>query len=59
MTGIEYRQIHGDPATWTDLEYEQFTQYATPGDPRPARELLARLHKTRQHTTTDDYQPAA
>lgn len=43
MTGRQFRQLHGDPATWTDDEYEQFAQYATPGDPAPARELLARL----------------
>jgi hypothetical protein len=43
MTGREYRRLHGDPADWTDDEYEQFAECATPGDPTPARELLARL----------------
>lgn len=43
MTGTQFRQTHGDPATWTDDEYEQFAECATPGDPQPARELLARL----------------
>lgn len=53
MTGIEFRTTHGDPATWNDDEYELFADCATPGDPRPARELLARLNTP---TTT---QPAA
>lgn len=57
MTGIEFRNLHGDPAQWTDTEYEQFAHCATPGDPRPARELLARLKNRQQNTT--DYQPAA
>lgn len=43
MTGTQFRKLHGDPATWTDDEYEQFAECATPGDPEPARELLARL----------------
>lgn len=45
MTGTQFRQAHGDPATWTDTEYEQFAECATPGDPSRARELLARLNK--------------
>ncbi len=57
MTGPEFRQAHGDPADWTDDEYEQFAQYATPGDPAPAQELLARLKASKY--TTNDYQPAA
>ena len=57
MTGLEFRETHGDPATWDDDEYELFADCATPGDPQPARELLARL-KARQQATTD-YQPAA
>lgn len=57
MTGIEFRQLHGDPAGWTDREYEDFAQCTTPGDPTPARELLARL-KT-DPTQATDYQPAA
>lgn len=57
MTGSEFRKLHGDPAQWTDREYEDFAQYATPGDPRPARELLARLKARTQ--TAPDYQPAA
>lgn len=58
MTGREFRTLHGDPADWTDTEYEQFAGCATPGDPTPARELLARL-KANKQTTTDDYTPAA
>ncbi|MFC9891550.1 hypothetical protein [Streptomyces pilosus] len=57
MTGIEFRETHGDPAGWTDDEYELFAECATPGDPGPARELLARL-KARKQTNTD-YTPAA
>lgn len=51
MTGIEFRETHGDPATWDDDEYELFAECATPGDPRPARELLARLKASKQPTT--------
>lgn len=43
MTGTDYRTQHGDPARWTDREFEEFEQYATPGDPAPAREVLARI----------------
>jgi hypothetical protein len=57
MTGIQFRRTHGDPATWTDDEYELFEQYAIPGDPRPARELLALLAHTPQPAT--DPAPAA
>jgi hypothetical protein len=57
MTGLEFRETHGDPATWDDDEYELFAECATPGDPRPARELLARLKASKQ--TTTDHQPAA
>jgi hypothetical protein len=56
MTGTQFRQTHGDPADWTDDEYEQFAECATPGDPTPARELLARLAKQRNQT---DLTPAA
>jgi hypothetical protein len=56
MTGREYRRLHGDPATWSDDEYEQFAECATPGDPTPARDLLARLAKQHKHT---DLTPAA
>lgn len=52
MTGSEYRKEHGDPATWTDTEYEQFEQYATPGDPAHAREVLARLNASKTDLTT-------
>ena len=57
MTGTQFRHLHGDPARWTDDEYEQFAECATPGDPQPARELLARIKARKQPTT--DYQPAA
>ncbi|MEU0656100.1 hypothetical protein ABZ485_28180 [Streptomyces albogriseolus] len=43
MTGRRFRKTHGDPAQWDDDEYDLFAAYATPGDPTPARELLARL----------------
>ncbi|MFE6412568.1 hypothetical protein ACFVOR_37175 [Streptomyces sp. NPDC057837] len=56
MTGTQFRQLHGDPADWTDQEYDLFADCATPGDPTPARELLARLNNP---TQTTDYQPAA
>jgi hypothetical protein len=52
MTGSQFRQLHGDPATWTDDEYTHFEEIATPGDPKPARDLLARLH-AQQPTHTD------
>jgi len=39
MTGTEYRAQHGDPATWTDVEYEQYGLVATPGKPVPAEVL--------------------
>ncbi|MFF8910627.1 hypothetical protein [Streptomyces olivaceoviridis] len=32
MTGIEYREQHGDPATWDDTEYEAFQAWAQPAD---------------------------
>ncbi|MFE1451985.1 hypothetical protein [Streptomyces olivaceoviridis] len=35
MTGIEYRQQHGDPATWDDTEYEAFQAWAQPTDQAP------------------------
>ena len=57
MTGIEFRETHGDPATWNDDEYELFADCATPGDPQPAREHLARLKASKQ--TAPDYTPAA
>lgn len=49
MTGLQYRNTHGDPATWTDTEYEQYGQIATPADkPVPA----AVLDYLRQPPTT-------
>ncbi|WP_461712172.1 hypothetical protein [Streptomyces sp. DSM 41013] len=51
MTGPEFRRIHGEPDQWTDDEYELFADYATPGDPKPAHDLLARLNA--QHTKND------
>lgn len=40
MTGIEFRETHGDPATWTDDEYEDYfditTQQTTDTDYTPA-----------------------
>lgn len=56
MTGIEFRATHGDPAGWDDDQYDLFAACATPGDPQPARELLARLNA---HTQTTVRQPAA
>jgi len=53
MTGTQFRALHGDPTKWTDDEYEQFAECATPGDPQPARELLARLKAERTQTTSD------
>ncbi|MGQ4393780.1 hypothetical protein ACN6K5_003566 [Streptomyces violaceoruber] len=47
MTGPEFRRIHGEPAQWTDDEYELFAECATPGDPKPAHDLLARLKTDR------------
>ncbi|MCF0086702.1 MULTISPECIES: hypothetical protein [unclassified Streptomyces] len=32
MTGIEFRQQHGDPAQWDDSEYEAFLAWATPAN---------------------------
>ncbi|MFD8488643.1 hypothetical protein [Streptomyces sp. NPDC059712] len=51
MTGSQFRQTHGDPAQWTDTEYEQFADCATPGDPKPAHDLLARLKNQNANTT--------
>ena len=45
MTGIEFREGHGDPADWTNNEYEGYFAWATPSAPAPP--------------TPDDYQPAA
>lgn len=39
MTGTEFRDNHGDPAKWSDLEYEQYGQVATPGKPVPDKVL--------------------
>ncbi|MEV5703462.1 hypothetical protein AB0L55_39045 [Streptomyces anthocyanicus] len=47
MTGPEFRRIHGEPAQWTDDEYELFAECANPGDPKPAHDLLARLKTDR------------
>jgi hypothetical protein len=51
VTGNQFRRLHGDPTNWSDDEYEQFAECATPGDPTPARELLARLAEQRKQTT--------
>lgn len=63
MTGTQFRKLHGDPAGWSDDEYEQFAECATPGDPEPARVVLARLREhlpTNLPTTTGPgFQPAA
>jgi hypothetical protein len=29
MTGIEFRETHGDPATWDDDEYEAYFAWTT------------------------------
>ncbi|NUS82689.1 MAG: hypothetical protein HOY75_08045 [Streptomyces sp.] len=40
MTGLEYRETHGDPSKWTDAEYEQYGQIAAPASkPVPAEVL--------------------
>ena len=57
MTGHQFRQLHGDPATWTDDEYTHFEEIAKPGDPQPARDLLARI--ARQQPTRTGHTPAA
>lgn len=44
MTGSEFRETHGDPASWDDDEYEAYFAW-TAAD--------------QQATTTDGYQPAA
>ncbi|MEW2187784.1 hypothetical protein AB0900_31335 [Streptomyces cellulosae] len=39
MTGIEFRETHGDPAQWDDDEYEAYlaiTADQTPDDYQPA-----------------------
>ena len=35
MTGLEFRETHGDPAGWDDNEYEAFQAWATPANPPP------------------------
>jgi len=57
MTGLKFRELHGDPATWTDDEYTHFEEIAKPGDPQPARDLLARI--ARQQPTRTGHTPAA
>ncbi|MFF7335426.1 hypothetical protein [Streptomyces sp. NPDC008150] len=57
MTGREFLTLHGDPAAWTDREFEDFEQVATTGDPTRARDVLARLAKT--PPTQADHTPAA
>lgn len=52
MTGLEFRKTHGDPGGWNDDEYDLFQGCATPGDPRPALELLARLRAARNESPT-------
>lgn len=58
MTGREFREDHGDPAKWSDLEYEQYGLVATPGQPAPA-EVLAFLKQPPPTKTSPDYQPTA
>lgn len=40
MTGIEFRETHGDPAQWDDDEYEAYFAWTTvdqtPDDYQPA-----------------------
>lgn len=57
MNGRQFRKLHGDPATWTDREYEQYGQVATPGAPVPA-EVLAFLKQPPPIKTTPQPTPA-
>ncbi|MDX3279071.1 hypothetical protein [Streptomyces scabiei] len=43
MTGIEFREGHGDPAAWDDDEYEAYFAWTAPQNP----------------PTSADYQPVA
>jgi hypothetical protein len=59
MTGTEYRTLHGDPATWTDREFDEFAQVASPGAPPPAT-VIAYIHQPPPNLpTTDTVQTAA
>jgi hypothetical protein len=35
MTGLEFRETHGDPASWDDSEYEAYFAITTPAPPAP------------------------
>ena len=41
MTGIEFRQTHGDPAEWTDDEYEDYFAITATQTPTPDEQQLA------------------
>ncbi|WP_328545487.1 hypothetical protein [Streptomyces europaeiscabiei] len=49
MTGLKFRQNHGDPAKWEDGEYEAYFAWTAPQKPTP----------TPPASATNDYQPAA
>lgn len=45
MTGREFLEQHGDPSTWTDFEYEQYGQVATPGSTPVPDEVIAFINQ--------------
>ncbi|MCI3279115.1 hypothetical protein [Streptomyces cylindrosporus] len=58
MTGLEFRESHGNPAVWTDDAYELYALVATPGAPAPAH-VLDFIKQPPPTKTSPDYQPAA
>lgn len=41
MTGIEFRETHGDPAGWDDDEYEAYFAWTADQTPTPDDHHLA------------------
>ncbi|CQR59277.1 hypothetical protein [Streptomyces leeuwenhoekii] len=41
MTGIEFREAHGDPANWDDDEYEAYFAITADQTPTPDSHHLA------------------
>lgn len=45
MTGRQFVQEHGDPALWSDTEYEQYGLVATPGSQPVPPEVIAYIQQ--------------
>ena len=59
MNGIQFRTLHGDPGTWTDTQYEQYSEVAAPGAPAPAEVIAFLKQPPPARNASPDYQPAA